>query len=412
MHSPNTVAISLGGGETNEVSEPLRRCKRTVTLLGETPSPTSSTATLDRALRRSGIESRVDRPISLRNRSLGSRWDSDIYVVITYRRLPVGKVLKLAYGILRGRPVIRWWVGTDVLRCVEDPDEAWFAQRLDRLVSANLAVSPLLREELATVDLKASVIPLLDPDKLNATPSAGPLPKVILAYVPTKRSAFYGEEVVRHALTSHPEIPFLIVGCEDRDRFREFPNAENLGVVYDMAPVYARTGCLLRVTRHDGLPRMVLESLLQEKYVIFSQPLPSCWLAVDSDQVEAQILRFLAVEAPNSRGRLEALRLLDPDPIQRFVEVIEQACLPVPLRDRIRRAEETIQFCTLLLARELRDRLERLVRPQAQPEAVDALCVRASPRIPDTRDPPDQSHRVELKVRSQLGSAPTLSDRA
>ena len=52
---------------------------------------------------------------------------------------------------------------------------------------------------------------------------------------------------------------------------------------------------MLRLTEHDGMPRMVLDCLLRGKYVIFAWPCPGCWLARNEEEVQQRIDEFRRV---------------------------------------------------------------------------------------------------------------------
>ncbi len=65
-----------------------------------------------------------------------------------------------------------------------------------------------------------------------------------------------------------------------------------------MKPVYDRVGCLLRVTAHDGLPRMIIEALLLGKYVIYSHHLD----------------RFRRAASPNTGGITAISAFFTPRP--------------------------------------------------------------------------------------------------
>ena len=72
-----------------------------------------------------------------------------------------------------------------------------------------------------------------------------------------------------------PEVTFLAVGGEGEGASHP-PNVNYLGFVDDMAALYPRVSALLRLTPHDGLPKMVLESLACGRNVIWSFPFPHC----------------------------------------------------------------------------------------------------------------------------------------
>jgi hypothetical protein len=307
------------------IDRPATRDGLAVFLVGERPRPDSPSMTLAKALRSQGILVNFEADAPSTRRWLRLARTSDVMILVAYRRFGARRVVRLVLGVLMGRPLIRRWAGSDVLNCLENWIDLWFAKCLNRFVSLNLVPAPHLREELASIGISAVVIPTnIDPHKISKSHPAGLPAKRILAYIPDSRSEFYGEAIVRQASEANPDVEFLVVGCEDRERFDGCPNVRVLGWVSDMAAVYDQVGCLLRITRHDGLPRMVLESLLQGKYVIFSWPMPGCWYARDFDQVQDQIRRFRETVTVNHEGMEATRRLLDPDPAARLTAVISR----------------------------------------------------------------------------------------
>ena len=298
-----------------------------VFFVGENPHLVSPSATLARALSRHNISSCFGATAGS-----GRDWwklalSSDAVILVDYGSAALRDTIRLTLFALSGRPLIRWWVGSDVWNCLRYPAVLKYARYLDRFTAANVAVAPHLVEELAQVGLKATFIPsVLGSQRYQSQgrPS-GPPARGILAYLNTSSGLFYAEvELVLRAIEANPDIQFLIVGPAGSGIFSQYSNVKNYGLVEDMPSVYSQVGCLLRVTEHDGLPRMVLESLLQGKYVIYSWPLDGCWLARDFPQVQAAIERFRLAEEPNYSGIEAARRLLDPDPAQRFSNLLRQ----------------------------------------------------------------------------------------
>lgn len=301
-----------------------RRLK--VLLAGEEPIKSAPLLSLAQTLRGRGIEIIF---------SEGAEWHStsswltavrncDIVVWVNYHGPDPYLTKQLALAVALGRPLIRWWVGSDVLYCLCEPETCAGAQLTDRLSVKNIAVAPHLVTELSSIGIKARTIPsVVEPVFSRATVTDAPPPGAILVYLPASRAAFYGEAIVGRAVRANPELKFVIVGDEEH-RFREFRNVESLGWVSDMKAVYDRIGCVLRVTEHDGLPRMVLEALFLGKYVIYSHDLRGTWRARDYSEVQNAIERFQRTNAPNWEGRVAVNALFTPAPETELVSIIKE----------------------------------------------------------------------------------------
>ena len=122
-------------------------------------------------------------------------------ILVTYNDPGLRETIKLTTIALSGRPLIRWWVGSDVLNCSSCAEASQFATYLGKFTAANVAVAPHLVEELAQVGLEAICIPsILDPQKYDGQgqPSGQPA-KRILAYLPTFKKA--------HSMVRNQERP-------------------------------------------------------------------------------------------------------------------------------------------------------------------------------------------------------------
>ncbi len=113
-----------------------------VVILGEEPRESAPSLTLAKALAALGIGLRFARADRLTRRE----WVSLVrharaIVLVTYAELDTYDLSQLATAVALKVPIVRWWVGTDVLNAISQPRVRAHAQRLDRIVSANVAVA-------------------------------------------------------------------------------------------------------------------------------------------------------------------------------------------------------------------------------------------------------------------------------
>ena len=271
-------------------------------------------------------------------------------VVVMYSPPCASLLYKLALAGAMGRPVLRWWVGTDVLNCLQEKLPRWRTRMLDRLVSVNVAVAPHLVDELASVGIKAQFIPsILDDESGRGLDRPCDAPKrSLLVYLPSERHTFFRQDIVRRAIEENQDIEFVVV-ADDEHSLSDLPNVRSLGWVEDMQTVWPQVGGLLRITKHDGLPRMVLECLLRGKYAIYSWPLPGCWLARTFDEVQEKIGLFRNVTTANDSGIQAARRICTPDPNEAFANVIKNTQRTGSLLRRLSGAGATASL--IILAR-------------------------------------------------------------
>jgi hypothetical protein len=99
-----------------------------------------------------------------------------------------------------------------------------------------------------------------------------------------------------------------------------------------MRALYNRAGCELRVTAHDGLPRMLMEALLRGLYAIYSWPLEGCWQARAPEEIAFALARYRRMTEPNMYGREAVLEMLRSRPDERISSVLSQASVRLPRR--------------------------------------------------------------------------------
>ena len=311
-----------------------------VLLLGSDPGASSPQGSLRRALSRCGVVTGFTEPTDGKCRS---RWyrltlllNADAIVVLSYGALPMLTLRKLALAAAIGVPIVRWWVGSDVLNCLRMDRVKRSALLLDTLVAANVAVAPHLVGELRTIGISATCVPsFVDDSRENGGPWNPEVARRVLVYLPNTHADFYGADLVGEVIRANADLSFVIVADREH-RFAGLSNVESLGWVDEMENVYRRVGILLRVTKHDGSPRMVLDAMLRRRHVIFSGCFPGCWLARTFSEVHERLAMLRTLRGPNDEGRAAAIELLTPPPAERFVGVLREVARSVSVSHRVR----------------------------------------------------------------------------
>lgn len=199
-----------------------------------------------------------------------------------------------------GKRTVNHWVGTDVLLAVEDERHRRMAQQAARHIQRHLSFAPWLAEELRSVGIASEVTTYSRPIELELRRSPGQ--PGVLAYLPDARADFYGAAIVRFVAAALPDLPFGIV-AGTADLQPALPNVTYLGWTDDMRPLYDRYPILLRVARHDGLPKMVLEALAHGNQVIFEYEFAGCYRANSETDALAAVRQILADGCPiNAAG--------------------------------------------------------------------------------------------------------------
>ena len=169
-------------------------------LATDDPGPSAPTASLFSAFSALGLKAVH---VSLRSSSV-FRWARlarrfDAFVFVRYERADPVLAAKLHSIRAASCLTVRYWVGSDVLYCLRSERNAAAARRLDRAVDRNIAAAPHLVGELAEIGISAVHVPSVIDSDIAAEPRSHSLPERVLAYLPTERRAFYGQEQVRRA---------------------------------------------------------------------------------------------------------------------------------------------------------------------------------------------------------------------
>jgi len=211
----------------------------------------------------------------------------DIAFFIFYKKPSDWLIKKIALANFVNTKIYRYWVGSDVLLACENLDWLPNIKKLDKFITKNITVAFHLSEELLTIGIESCTVPLV--------PSSYPpicnrwsqeISRSILVYLPKGRESFYGGEILESLFLKNKNFKFIVV-ANDSDKYQTYNNVESYGWIEDMESIYSRVGSVLRITRHDGLPRMILESLARGRYVIYSWPLEGCYFAGKLDEISA-----------------------------------------------------------------------------------------------------------------------------
>lgn len=242
-------------------------------------------------------------------------------ILVDYDFVPF-RLRQLCLARLIGVPVVKWWVGTDVYNALSS-QRLQFLNRMLSSFAFNIAVSPHLVDELRSIGIKSIFIPsvIYEP---RISPSEYNLGSSVLVYLPTNRKSFYRYDLIVSLIEKFDDINFIVIADEEHSLSR-YSNVDSLGWVKDMSSVWPKVGCLLRITRHDGLPRMVIGALRRKKYVIYSWPLYGCWLAKNYDECAFYLRKFRSLNTYNKEAEYAFRKILgDIPPEEKFLSILKK----------------------------------------------------------------------------------------
>lgn len=333
-----------------------------------------------KALASMGVETRFDPPAVHRQRTgwRSATWQetcrwADVIHVVTYSQCEWMLLRRLWRARMHGVQLVRYWVGSDCLWARHHAPSRRFAQALGHLGVLNLAVADHLIEELAGIGVEARSIPAITPN-ISAAAQPHPLPKdfTVLCYLPTRRRAFYGGEVIDGLIERMPDVRFIILGDAGTD-YGERVNVESLGFVKDLARTIGRCSVHVRPTCHDGMPRLILEMLSHGRHVVASHPYPHCHQAGDVEGIVRMLRRLRREAGFNLPGREWVCEHFETRHTAGVLRDELRRCLE-PGRPKLRRigkrqAAGLLTRCPWILSR----RCEPLPRAEDLPAEAEAL---------------------------------------
>jgi len=244
-------------------------------------------------------------------------YDPSKYIVI-YFKTNTREAVKTALQIrLKKFKVIKFWTGTDVLNLHE---LHWIKKKislflLKRLVNLHLSPASWLSEELTNLGINNKQWTTPTPLYFDAKKCKNEnlrlkwntsQKKQILIYSNEGREWLYNTDLMLDVANNSPEFNFIFVGNNSLN-VDAYNNCTNLGKVNpeDMLKLYLKCHTLIRITEHDGFPRMVIEALYFGLNIIFNYPIKNTILCSKSTDEIRNIL--LEDKGYNYDGRLYSL---------------------------------------------------------------------------------------------------------
>lgn len=208
---------------------------------------------------------------------------------------------------LSGYKVHRYWIGGDVLAIQSmTPLKRRILLALSKVVfQGNTTTSSWLSDELEEFGLKTESMPFgpiccAAHHPLSAAPRG---PYTVLHYSTPGCDEIYRPDILMKCAEGNPDVNFICIG---NGALRSSGNVKSLGVISTDAVLrlYADCHCLLRVTSHDGFPRMIFEALAHGLDVVTNLRAPHTIFAETADDSVSAVRHLSrAGRTRNVRGR-------------------------------------------------------------------------------------------------------------
>ncbi|GEM_PF-1945037 len=306
-------------------------------LIGESPKKSSPLLTWANALQRlnSSVEFIPDLGSISTRQLIKKIQHADAVVFQGYKDISHYEIKQLSLVPILNKPLIRKWSGSDVLYCYQHEQTYKGSKLLDRVVAQNISSeTSTLVTELEKINFKCTLINPILSQPMSAPTINTDLPKSVLVYLPDGREDFYGYQHIKQLIPQFKHLHFYII-ANSKNLFSDHPNVTSLGWLDNLDDLWHKTGCLLRLTEHDGISRMVCEALIRGKFVIFSQSLEGCWQATDIKTAKHYLTEFSQSRTINTQGIRTAKKLLTSHNDQALLENLLAAKNAVSFYKRI-----------------------------------------------------------------------------
>ncbi len=203
------------------------------------------------------------------------------------------------------KKVVFHWVGSDLTQAKKDfLDNNYNHSFIAKPI--HLTDTPWYIDELKTIGIKAQFIPLTTVNE-NYTTRKFPNNFSVLSYIPELDSNFYGFDRIIDIANNLKHIHFVIAGISKTNKIIP-ENIKLLGWVNNMEEIIANSIVSLRIPEHDGLSSFIIESLKNERYVLYNIAYNECVLIDDNQSIIDAILlledKFNCGNLPlNTKGR-------------------------------------------------------------------------------------------------------------
>lgn len=257
-------------------------------------------------------------------------WRADVLMRVGVRPGAPGKrlfLLDLFWLILvllsPRKHLIFYWIGTDVLDAVKQPEVTQSLRSITLLrLASHFSNAPWLKEELAAIGIESRMV--LFPVGKVSPPAIAEIkwsaPFLVLSYVPDQRHRFYGGDTLLAVARRLPGIQFKIVGGSGSWASEIPGNVEFLGFVDHMDVLLNSAHVVVRQVEHDAIGGTVREGLFYARHVLYSYKLPHTSFVAwgDEEGLHAELVtqheRYLAGQwAPNWEGRRYAVSHWSPE---------------------------------------------------------------------------------------------------
>jgi glycosyltransferase involved in cell wall biosynthesis len=216
-----------------------------------------------------------------------------VYLIGCYPTAAEAHIAALSQNLAKDIKRIVHWIGTDVYQLMHNV--SWIGMKDLKKIFEELKVTHWTefeptRKEMSELGFDTTIVPL--PTSTLYDPHALPEEFSVGVYINDTQDMYFENEMYDIA-RAMPDIKFKFFGSKKKVNHSE-ENKEWVGFV-DMDKFINETSCLLRITRHDGLPLGPVEFFMKGRDVVTNVDMPFATKieATEGKDMKQQILKSI-----------------------------------------------------------------------------------------------------------------------
>ena len=225
---------------------------------------------------------------------------------------------------LTRKKTICHWVGSDSILAVKGWKRKLQTKIFTKFVDKHIAVSERIKAELDEIGIHSTV--LFHGSDIESEEIELPEKFGVLVYFIEGREKLYGVDRVIEISEKLPDMEFLFVGHFEPLKYTKLYSQNNLHFLgfVDMDNIWERINVIVRMTEHDGFPKVIVEAYSKGRFVIHNYPLPGVILCQTNQEVIEELKNLKSTKSINKAG----FNLFEEQfHYDKFLKKFEEICL-------------------------------------------------------------------------------------
>ncbi|MBY9001915.1 MAG: hypothetical protein KGD64_13435 [Candidatus Heimdallarchaeota archaeon] len=225
---------------------------------------------------------------------------------------------------LKRKKTICHWIGSDSILSMQNWKRKLQTKIFTKFIDKHIAVSERIREELDGMNIQSTVLfhgSDIEPEEIDLPKKFG-----VLVYFIEGREKLYGVDRIIEISKKLLDVEFYFIGHFEPSRYTKLYSQENLHFLgfVDMKQVWEKISIIVRMTEHDGFPKIIVEAYSKGRYVIHNYPLPGVILCQTDQEVISELNKLKSTNSINKEG----IRIFNEQfNYNEFLEKFESICL-------------------------------------------------------------------------------------